>query len=123
MAGLSPGAFEAFIHAAASLSLVRRVPASARPDGAWSIHPLVAELLRPEAERAELDERVAAWVRAHADDGVDEHAARWEALSRESAAVHAWLASVDEPTLARVVPGCWIFRIGRSVSALCVGNA
>ena len=107
MAGLSLGSFETFIHAAASLSLVRRVPASARPDGAWSVHPLVAELVRAEADRADLDERVAAWVSAKADDGVDGRAARWEALSREGAAIHLWLASVDDSTLVRVVPGCW----------------
>lgn len=109
IAGLAPGAFESFIHAATSLSLVRRVPTTSRPDGAWSMHPLVAEFLRPEVARTEVDTRIEQWVIAHGDRSDCDRAVRWAALSRESVAVHAWLASVDDATLARILPPCWIY--------------
>ena len=107
IAGLASGAFESFIHAATSLSLVRRVPSTLRPDGAWSVHALVAEFLRTEVARTQIDERIERWVIAQGDHSDDDRATRWAVLSRESAAVHAWLASVDDPTLVRVLPRCW----------------
>lgn len=112
IADLSPGSFEACIHAAANLSLVRRVPRSERPDGAWSLHPLVAELLRADTPRAEVDGRIAAWVVARGEDGhADDRAARWTALSRESAAIHAWLISAADAALASVLPHCWLYAV------------
>jgi tetratricopeptide (TPR) repeat protein/3',5'-cyclic AMP phosphodiesterase CpdA len=106
--GLGAASFEDFIHVATSLSLVRRVPRAVRPDGAWSVHTLLAELLRADAPRAEVDARVRDWVIAHGDDASDDaHAARWTALSRESAAVHAWLAQVEDAIVSQVVPRCW----------------
>ena len=110
IAGLAAGSFEAFIHAATSLSLLRRVPKTERPDGAWSVHPLVAELLRVDVPRAEVDRRIEAWVVARGEEGHDDdRAARWAALSRESAAIDAWLTSADDAALARVFSHCWLY--------------
>jgi tetratricopeptide (TPR) repeat protein len=107
IAGLSLNSFEELVDVASSLSLVRRVPTSARPDGAWSVHPLLAEFLRADIARADVNARVRDWVIAQGhstDDGT--RAARWGALSRE-AAVHAWLATTDGATLSQLLPRCW----------------
>jgi tetratricopeptide (TPR) repeat protein/predicted MPP superfamily phosphohydrolase len=105
---LSPGAFEDFIDVAASLSLVRRLPSDLRPNGAWSVHPLFAELLRADLSPAVVDTRVRDWVVAHGDPGDPvTQAVRWAALSLEYAAVRSWLASADDADVAQVLPRCW----------------
>ncbi|MBK7538844.1 MAG: metallophosphoesterase [Myxococcales bacterium] len=96
-----------FLQAATALSLVRRVEAKERPDGAWSVHPLVAEFLRTKHARGPIDERITFWVAKHADGNPESRSERWAVLSRESSAVHWWLAEADDESLTKVLPRCW----------------
>jgi hypothetical protein len=109
-AGLSEDEFVEFVAVASALSLVHRVPQSEqRPDGAWSVHPLLAEFLRAEADRGEVWARVGAWIAgmgAAVEDGRDK---RWATLGREHGSVAAWLEGATPAELGPVAPACWQF--------------
>jgi WD40 repeat protein/nucleoside phosphorylase/tetratricopeptide (TPR) repeat protein len=112
--GLSPASFEHLVVVATSLSLVRREPTNVRTDGAWSLHPLLAEYLRTGVTRVDYDQRVRDWVIALgrvSNDGTQ--GARWQDLDVERRAVHTWLASADESAVAETVSHCLMYALGR----------
>ncbi|MBP8806152.1 MAG: metallophosphoesterase [Kofleriaceae bacterium] len=112
--GLDQDAFVEFISVAAALSLVHRVPRSERrPEGAWSVHPLVAEFLRKENERAGVWTRVGDWIAASGRADDEDRGARWDLLAREQATIAAWLRQAGDDEVARVAPACWQFAISR----------
>ena len=106
---LTADGFAELIRVASALSLVRRVSREERPDGAWSVHPLLAEYLRASVERSVVDERIGAWIAELGDRAEGNRAERWSLLTREGASVHAWLAVAKVEAVARVAPHCWAY--------------
>jgi tetratricopeptide (TPR) repeat protein/predicted phosphodiesterase len=111
--GFSIHDFLDFAAQAALFSLVRRVPRVERPDGAWSVHPLLAEFLRDDAAKGEVSLRVGQWIATKGNPEPRDRASRWQALSSESASAHAWLASAEPEALVAVVPACRAFAESR----------
>ncbi|HWO25738.1 MAG TPA: ATP-binding protein [Kofleriaceae bacterium] len=107
------GAFEDFIHAAASLALVRRLRPEERATAAWAVHPLLGEFLRVGTERAEVDARIGRWVVERAEDSSSERAARWDALAVETAAIGEWLGVATDAVIGEILPRTWNFATSR----------
>lgn len=108
VAGLSEDAFEELIDKAAQLSLASALPAVKRADGAWSLHPLLAALLR---WRVGQDEawlaRMTVWFLHRLPTlgaaREDEQGERWKEIGREADALVDWLTRVPLEDAEKVV--------------------
>ena len=101
MAGLKEDTFDALMVEAVRLSL-----ASGSADAGWSIHPLLAEMLRGRVpDRAWLD-RMTAWfvarLPARPPGEEDAQGRCWGEIQREGAALEQWLQQVPDADLATV---------------------
>jgi tetratricopeptide (TPR) repeat protein len=101
MAGLAEGRFEALMVEAVRLSL-----ASGSAEVGWSIHPLLAELLRGRVPDEAWLARMTAWFLARLParpPGEEDAQGRcWGEIHREGAALEQWLPQVPVADLARV---------------------
>ena len=100
ISGLSPDMFEDMTSAAARLSLIERVPRGA--GNAFRLHPLLAELLRPRAEREAAFARMTEWFVARLPQGGDDQGSRWQEVHDEIAALIEWLAQSPPADRVRV---------------------
>jgi calcineurin-like phosphoesterase family protein len=106
VAGLEPVDFEELAARAEALSLLDRL--AERPDRAWKLHPLLAELLRHRA--SELSEpaldRITGWFVERfpvlAGDQVEKQGKRWNEVQREVDALVSWLPKVKMEEATRV---------------------
>jgi len=101
MAGLEEGTFDALMVEAVRLSL-----ASARADAGWSIHPLLAELLRGRVPDGAWLDRMTAWfvarLPARPPGEEDAQGRCWGEIQREGAALEQWLPQVSDADLTTV---------------------
>ena len=106
LAGLDLARFDPLIAAARKLSLLARVPEQDRPDGAWRIHPLLAQHLRRDPAAAAGPTRMTAWFLERLPTlpaGQEElQGQRWKEVTQEAAALVSWLAQVGGGDLVRV---------------------
>ncbi|XYH93208.1 hypothetical protein ACMHYB_35830 [Sorangium sp. So ce1128] len=113
LAGLPALDVEDLLVRAAELSVAERVPDAERPDGAWRIHPLIAELLRERSlDEAQALDRMTAWFLERLPelpfDRGAEQGRRWGELRAEQAALIDWLGRAPAKDLARIVgAGSW----------------
>lgn len=96
MAGLSEADFEDLMDRAARLSLATRGAAERM---AWSVHPLLALLLRRSVgEDVQWMQRMTAWFRLRLqqldNDQHDERLNRWKEIGQEEEALVSWLAQM-----------------------------
>ncbi len=101
MVGLEEGAFEGLMVEAVRLSL-----ASGSADVGWSVHPLLAELLRGRVPDEAWLARMTAWFLARLPErppGEEDVQGRcWGEIRREGAALERWLSLVPDDDLAAV---------------------
>ena len=106
LAGLDPVRFDPLIASARKLSLLARVPEQDRPDGAWRIHPLLAQHLRSDPAAAAGPARMTAWFLERLPElpaGQEElQGQRWNEVTQEAAALVSWLADLSDDDLVRV---------------------
>jgi tetratricopeptide (TPR) repeat protein/predicted Ser/Thr protein kinase len=106
IAGLSDDDFEELVFHAQKLGLLLPVPRDERPDGAWRLHPLLAEFLCVDSGASEVIERMTEWFLARLPDGEPGQEAdqgrRWREIEIESAALAYWLPRVPAPDRLRV---------------------
>jgi serine/threonine protein kinase/tetratricopeptide (TPR) repeat protein len=98
LAGLGEEDFEELVFETQKLGLLLPVSREERLDGAWCLHPLVAEFLREEEDAAPVFERMTAWFLARFPDGAPGEEAdqgrRWREVRAETAALTQWLPRV-----------------------------
>ncbi len=105
LAGLGEDEMEELVVHAQRLSLLLPVSRNERPDGAWRIHPMIAELLREGSDRAEAH-RMTEWFVArlprlpHGQE--TEQGRAWGEVNAEHLALAAWLPLVPPAERARV---------------------
>jgi hypothetical protein len=92
--------------------LLAHVPEDERPDGAWRIHPLPAELLRREPGSEGGRARMTAWfierLPALSAGQEAQQGQHWNEIQTEGAALVAWLAEVPDEDVTRVErAGSW----------------
>lgn len=106
IAGLDEGEFELLMMAANRLSLLVKVEPSAQPDGAWRLHPLLADFLRPRVAGEQAVDRMTAWFCARLPQAESGHEAdqgqRWAEVHSEAAGLVHWLPLVPGSDLAKV---------------------
>ncbi len=105
IAGVEVEAFEDLMDTAGRLSLVARVASEERADRAWSLHPLLAELLRGKGDGRGL-QGMTEWFVARLPQlkagQEDEQGKRWGEVHQEREALVSWLAQVPADQAARV---------------------
>jgi tetratricopeptide (TPR) repeat protein len=115
IADLSSSEFEELVVNASKLSVLEPVPAAERPDRAWRIHALLAELLQrrqvEEEERRAFD-RMTEWFVSRLPmlpfGQEDEMGQRWNEVRAETDALISWLARVPPEDRVRVErAGSW----------------
>ena len=82
---------------AEALSLIERVPAAERPDGAWRVHPLLAEYFRSrlsDEQKEAATERLSEWFLQRVADDEENRARRWEAVEQEWRGLEEWLTNL-----------------------------
>lgn len=106
IAGLDEGEFELLMMAANRLSLLVKVEQAAQPDGAWRLHPLLADFLRPRVPVAGVVARMTEWFCGRfpvARPGLESvQGMRWQQVHREIPGMIHWLALVPDADVARV---------------------
>jgi tetratricopeptide (TPR) repeat protein len=106
ISGLSESEFRRLVHHALELSVIAPVPRTERPEGAWRIHPLVAELLRDRSGASEGPSRMTAWFLARLPElppgQEEEQGHRWREVRQETGALVDWLTHVPEADIAQV---------------------
>ncbi|WP_437278357.1 metallophosphoesterase [Sorangium sp. So ce375] len=106
LAGLSVLDVEDLLVRATELSVAERVSEAERPDGAWRLHPLVAELLLERASEEEALDRMTAWFLERLPElpfGQEtEQGRRWREIRTEQAALIHWLARAPARALAQI---------------------
>jgi hypothetical protein len=105
--------FEEFIDVAILLSLVRRLRPEERSTAAWAVHPLLAEFLRAETPRVEIDARIGGWAAPRSDDASSDRAARWDELSTEAASIGEWLGVATVAAVGELLSRAWDFATSR----------
>ena len=106
IAGVTPDTFEDMALAAARLCLLDRVPRGI--GSAFRLHPLLAELLRPRAEKEAVISRITEWFVTRLPEGGDDQGRRWNEIQEEIAALTEWLGQTPRADRVRVE------RAGRS---------
>ncbi len=100
----SPGStsdtFDDMAAQARRLSLLDRVVRGA--GAAWRLHPLLAELIRGDADSDTVLGRMTEWFVARLPEGGDDQGRRWNELHEEGAALTEWLGRVPEGERVRV---------------------
>jgi tetratricopeptide (TPR) repeat protein len=115
LADLPAAEFAELIFIAGKLSLLEAVPATDRPDRAWRLHPLVAELLRSrhgEEEARRTFNRMTQWFVERLPElpygQEEEMGRRWKEVQAETEALTAWLARVPPDQRVKVEgAGSW----------------
>lgn len=106
LAGLSEDDFEELIFHAQKLGLLLPVPRKERPDGAWRLHPLIAEFLCVDLDVTEVIDRMTEWFLARLPEGAPgeevNQGLRWREVGMESAALSYWLPRVPASDWPRV---------------------
>jgi serine/threonine protein kinase/tetratricopeptide (TPR) repeat protein len=106
MAGLSDDDFEELVFHTQKLGLLLPVPREERPDGAWRLHPLLAEYLCIDSDAPEVIDRMTEWFLARLPEGVQgkeaDQGRRWREVETESAALSYWLPRVPASDRPRV---------------------
>lgn len=106
IAGLSDDDFEELVFHGQKLGLLLPVPRDERPDGAWRLHPLLAEFLCIESEAAEVIDRMTEWFLARFPESAPGQEAdqgrRWREIEMEGAALSYWLPRVPASDRPRV---------------------
>jgi hypothetical protein len=100
ISGLMPDNFEDVALAAARLSLLDRVPRAA--GSAFRLHPLLAQLLRPRAEKDAVIARITEWFVERLPEGGDDQGRRWNEIQEEIAGLTEWLPQVPPADRVRV---------------------
>lgn len=104
--GLSDDDFEELVFHAQKLGLLLPVPREERPDGAWRLHPLIAEFLCIDLEASEVIDRMTEWFLARFPEGAPGEEAnqglRWREVGMETAALSYWLPRVPAYDRPRV---------------------
>ncbi|HYG63228.1 MAG TPA: hypothetical protein VEL74_11655 [Thermoanaerobaculia bacterium] len=115
LAGLPDDDFEELVFHAQKLCQLLPIPRQERPDGAWRLHPLLAELLAAEASGEAAMDRMTRWFAARLPLGAPgeeaEQGRRWREVRAESAALAWWLPRVpagDRWTVQQA--GTWYAR-------------
>ena len=103
IAGLSESYFEDLIFHAARFSLLQSIPPQERPDSAWRLHPLVAELLRTQSDCGPPFERMNQWFEERLPQGGEYQGVRWKQVHDELIALSAWLDQVPGDCLVEVL--------------------
>ena len=101
ISGVMPDAFEDMALAATRLSLLDRVPRGI--GSAFRLHPLLAELLRPRAEKEAVISRITEWFVTRLPEGGDDQGRRWNEIQEEIAALTEWLAQIPLSDRVRVL--------------------
>ncbi|HWM93107.1 MAG TPA: metallophosphoesterase [Thermoanaerobaculia bacterium] len=99
-AGLAEEDFEDLTVQAVKLSLLLPISREERPDGAWRVHPLLAELLRQGTDPAEPLQRMTDWFTARLSGAISrrhepEQIQRWSEVDAEYLALIYWLPLVS----------------------------
>ncbi|WP_224240661.1 metallophosphoesterase [Hyalangium gracile] len=106
VAGLSEEELRKLLHNALLLSLLSQIPHTERPDGAWRIHPLVAEFLRHQPAATAGFARLSEWFLTRLPElepgREQEQGQSWKELHQETAALVEWLARVPQEDLVEV---------------------
>ena len=110
ISGVAPDMFEDMAIAGARLSLLDRVPRGV--GSAFRLHPLLAELLRPRAEKDAVIGRITEWFVTRLPLGGDDQGHRWNEISEEIAALTEWLGQISLADRVQVE------RAGRSYAKL-----
>jgi hypothetical protein len=128
LAGLCDEDFEELTFQVQKLGLLLPIPRQERPDGAWRIHPLVAEFLHAEADPTRVFERMTAWFLARLPDGAPGEEAdqgrRWREVKTEVAALAYWLPRVppaDRQSVRKAAEN-YPREMGRSIFGLSSVN-
>jgi len=108
LAGLSDDDFEELVFHTQKLGLLLPVSREERPEGAWRLHPLIAEFLCVDIEASEVIARMTEWflVRLPESTRGEEvtQGIRWREIGMESASLSYWLTRVpnfDRPRVCR----------------------
>ncbi|HYG61403.1 MAG TPA: serine/threonine-protein kinase, partial [Thermoanaerobaculia bacterium] len=103
LAGLPEDDFEELAFHAQKLGLLLPVPREERPDGAWRLHPLLAEHLAVGVDAAEVRDRMTRWFLARLPAGEPaDQGRRWQEVQRESTALTWWLPRMPAADQQRV---------------------
>ncbi|HKV10991.1 MAG TPA: protein kinase [Thermoanaerobaculia bacterium] len=106
IAGLLDDDFEELVFHAQKLGLLLPIPREERPDGAWRLHPLLAEFLGVDSQASEVIDRMTEWFLARFPEGVPGEEAlqglRWREIGMEGAALSYWLPRVPASDRSRV---------------------
>jgi hypothetical protein len=100
IAGLSADTFEDMTLAATQLSLLDRVRRGVV--GAYRLHPLLADLVRPRVDKDTAFSRITDWFVARLPEGGEDQGQRWREIGSEIAALTEWLARVPPTDRVRV---------------------
>jgi len=106
--GLSADTFEDMTLAATQLSLLDRVLRGAV--GAYRLHPLLADLVRPRIDKDTAFSRMTDWFVARLPEGGEDQGARWGEVGAEIAALTEWVTQVP--------PTDWV-RVERAGNSVC----
>lgn len=106
LAGLGDDDFEELVFHAQKLGLFLPVSRTERPDGAWRIHPLLAELLGSGIDPSTVLDRMTGWfvdrLPTAAPGEETDQGRRWREIGAESAALTGWLPRVPAADRWRV---------------------
>ena len=89
--GLFRADFEELVVQAQGLSMLLTVPPSERPDGAWRLHPLLAEFLRRQCDAGPPFDLMSRWFLQRFQEGGEEQGVRWGEVHSEHLALTSWL--------------------------------
>lgn len=106
IAGLPLEDFESLVFTTTRLSLLEVVPGQDRPDGAWWLHPLLADLLRERMESTGSLSRMTEWFVSRMPvlpaGKESEQEVRWKEVEDETVALVAWLSLVPAEQMRQV---------------------
>ncbi|WP_224372472.1 metallophosphoesterase [Hyalangium versicolor] len=106
VADLNEREFRKLLHNALLLSLISKIPHTERPDGAWRIHPLVAEFLRHQPGANAGIGRLRAWFLTRlptlGPGKEQEQGQHWNELHQETDALVDWLARIPQEDMVEV---------------------
>ena len=106
IAGLPDDDFEELVFHAQKLGILLSVSREERTDGAWRLHPLFGEFLRPGTDSSEVLDRMTQWFlvrfpeKPPGQEAAQGH--HWREIRQESAALAYWLLRVPAADRLRV---------------------
>ncbi|MDI1434794.1 NB-ARC domain-containing protein [Polyangium sorediatum] len=109
MAELEAVDFSRLVDAAVRLSLLTRGPAEEREDGAWRMHPLLADWMRRGVDEEVVAARMTAWFVRRLPEGKQGEA--WVEVGQEMGALAAWLPRVRGEDAGVIIEQAMFFAI------------